>query len=182
MQGWIDRNKSDEALIKAYAGGRVAAFEYLYLRYRKRLFSFLRRQCHCDAISEELAHDAWLAVIRRAGEFDPRAHFRTWLFRIAHNRLVDYWRKHGSSRELLTQEIFDLAADDPDPTPGQIEIREIIQSLEILSAEQLETMLLKIEGFSYAEIAEITDTGTETVKSRLRYATRHMKLALEVSL
>ena len=170
---------SDEALMRAYAKGQVAAFECLYRRHRNTLFAFLRRQCGNPAVAEELAHDAWMAVINQAGGYQTSAKFTSWIFRIAHNRLVDHWRKHGNSVQPLLQEVSD-ALSVADHSSQTLEIADLLKNLERLPSEQIEALLLKIEGFSHAEIADITSSKQETVKSRLRYATRALRTSMEV--
>lgn len=172
---------NDEALIAAYAKGQTDAFECLYLRHKRALFAFLRRQCSSSSIAEELAHDAWLAVINQAAVFKPNAKFKTWLYRIAHNRLVDYWRKHGSVTGILFDEISEQLSLTDDTSTYGLELDELVKKVNDLSHEQTTTLLLKVEGFSYSEIANITQTKQETVKSRLRYATQHLRMAMEVS-
>jgi len=168
---------SDEALLSRYTKGQIGAFDCLYARHKRGVFNFLRRQCHNHAVAEELTHDTWLAVINQAGRYTAQAKFKTWLYRIANNRLVDYWRKYGSSAKVLFEELSDHPSEES-LTQG-IEIEELRASLKVLSPEQTEALLLKIEGFSHAEIADITNAKPETVKSRLRYATRHLRVAME---
>ena len=172
---------SDEALIKAYVKGQAVAFECLYLRHKQSLYSFLVRQCTEQSVCEELAHDTWLAVINQATRFTPDARFKTWLYRIAHNRLVDYWRKHPANRTRLLEEVSEAMLATKDNSAEMIELRELLANLDVLSAEQMEALLLKIEGFSHLEIAAITGAKRETVKSRLRYATRHLRMSAEVT-
>ena len=181
MRKWTVRLMSDEMLMKAYAKGDSLAFEYLYQRNKSALFLFLRRQCENEAICEELAHDAWLAVIRQAENYATSAKFKTWLFRIAHNRLVDHWRKHGGSSKVLFEEIGDSVGATTDSVSQGIELQQLLENLAELSAEQTEALLLKIEGFSHAEIADITDCKKETVKSRLRYATQRLRVSMEAA-
>lgn len=179
MPNWIYKKMSDEALMKAYARGRSGAFDCLYLRHKDKLFSFVRRQCGNHAIAEELAHDAWMAVIRQHGSYQPTAKFVTWLYRIAHNRLVDHWRKFGSSANVITEELTDQHSCKSSVTKD-IQLTEIFDVLSELPASQLTTMLLKIEGFSRDEISEITSVKPETVKSRLRYAKDSLRELMEV--
>lgn len=181
MRQWIYKSMSDEALMRAYSKGQVAAFECLYRRHRNRLFAFLRRQCGNPAVAEDLAHDTWMAVINQAGGYRSSARFTSWIFRIAHNRLVDHWRKHGNSVQPLLQEVSDALSTADNSTQG-LELAELLKNLQILPSEQIETLLLKIEGFSHAEIADITGSKQETVKSRLRYATKALRTSMEVQL
>jgi len=171
----------DRALMRAYALGDSLAFEELYSRHKIAVIAYLRRQCDSHEICEELAHDTWLAVINQAHSYQDKARFKTWLFRIAHNRLVDHWRKHGSRAAVLFEELNEAAIQQQDRSSGELELKQLVQSLDVLSLEQLETVLLKVEGFTHSEIAEITNTKFETVKSRLRYATKHLKVVLEAA-
>jgi len=172
---------SDEVLIVEYAKGNVGAFEDLYRRHKTALFSFLRRQCLDAGIAEELTHDTWLAVIKQASSYQESATFKTWIYRIAHNRLVDYWRKHGRSSYVLLDEVNE-SINAQDRSSESLELAQLFAQLKNLSDEQTTTMLLKIEGFTYAEIAKITDAKQETVKSRLRYATAHLSGSMELTL
>ena len=171
---------SDEALVRQYANGDALAFEKLYTRHKSGLFSFIRRQCNDVGVAEELAHDSWLAVIKQANDFQSNALFKTWIYRIAHNRLVDYWRKYGRSNHALLNELNECDAAQ-DRSSEAIELTQLFEQLDALSDEQTTTLLLKVEGFSYAEIASITNSKQETVKSRLRYATQRLRVAMELS-
>ena len=175
MRRWVYKSMNDGALMEAYAKGQVVAFECLYLRHKVKVFNFLRRQCDIESIAEELTHDTWIAVINQAGRYQKQAKFTTWLFRIAHNRLVDHWRKQNGSPQLLKTEILDQIADDRCANVLSPEMDELLKNLEVLSEHQLEALLLKIEGFSHQEIAHITGAKQETVKSRLRYASKYLR-------
>ena len=83
---------TDEALMLAWAGGDLRAFEALYGRHRSRLYSFLLRQLRDGALADEMFQDVWQRVIAARASWQPDAAFTTWLFRIAHNRLNDHWR------------------------------------------------------------------------------------------
>ena len=168
--------------MRAYARGDQDAFTQLYERHKLNLYHFVLRQTHRQSVCEELAHDAWLAVIRQAANYQDTAKFKTWLFRIAHNRLVDYWRRQKHrSKVIVVEELAELAVSETELDEA-LRLKEISAHLEKLSSEQLSTVLLKIEGFSYSEISDITATKQETVKSRLRYATKYLKLSLEGAL
>lgn len=181
LNRWALKLMTDEALMSAYASGNAQAFEQLYMRYKRGLFVFLQRQCSDASVCEELAHDTWMAIIRQSGNYEKSAKFKTWLFRIAHNRLVDHWRKFGSNASVLFEELQDSLSIEQAEVDSQMQVAELLSNLESLSAEQTEALLLKIDGFSHAEIAEITNAKQETVKSRLRYAVKHLRLSMGVS-
>lgn len=89
-----DDSPSDEALLARYRTGDSAAFEALYARHRQGLYRFLVSLSNKAELAEEIYQETWLSLIRSATQPQGRASFRTWLFQIARNRLIDYWRKH----------------------------------------------------------------------------------------
>ncbi|HET7730892.1 MAG TPA: sigma-70 family RNA polymerase sigma factor, partial [Usitatibacter sp.] len=79
----------------AYAGGDAAAFEALYARHKGALYRFVLRSVKARGEAEELFQDIWMRVIDARARYAPQAKFTTWLYTIAHNRLVDHWRARG---------------------------------------------------------------------------------------
>ena len=166
----------DERLVQAWTGGDVAAFELLYARHRGPLYRFLLRQTRNPSLADEFFQDVWQRVIAAAAGWKPDAAFRTWLFRIAHNRLNDHWRalKH---RPAAPADGDERAARVPDPSTPERELsefeqrRQLQRAIDELPEEQREVVLLRLEQeLSLEEIGAITGVGRETVKSRLRYA------------
>lgn len=186
--------RSDEALMLAYRDGQADAFDVLHGRWRGRLYRYLLHQCGGAAAAEEMYQDVWIKVIGARGHYEVTARFSTWLFRIAHNRLVDHWRRSG--REIVEETAaFDdgddappdplaAASASPDETPerrcerGQL-AAELIAAIEALPAVQRDAFLMAEEGgMTLEEIAAATGTGRETVKSRLRYALAKLRTQL----
>jgi RNA polymerase sigma factor (sigma-70 family) len=171
----------DEELMLAYQAGDARAFETLYARHRARLYRFVLRAVKTRQIAEELFQDVWLRAIEARRRYAPQARFRTWLYTIAHNRLVDHWRKRGLA--LVDLEESDVAADGADPADharSREALTRFAAALSALPALQREAFLLHEEsGLSVAEIAAATGTNAETAKSRLRYAMTKLKAALD---
>ncbi len=188
-----DDARADEMLMQAFAAaGDARAFETLYDRHALPLWRFVRRSVHDGALADDLAQDVWCALIRQAPQYQPRARFRTWLFTLAHHRLVDHWRTrkaHASLDDAGTEEagaaLADtLAADSGFGPLRQLQSREqaqaLLDALAGLPAAQREAFLLQAEGgLSLAEIAQATGVGLETAKSRLRYARERLRQTLE---
>lgn len=178
---------SDERLMLAYRDGDTAAFEALYARYRSRLYRHLVHQCGDVRLSEEFYQDIWLKVINARADYEPLAKFSTWLYRIAHHRLIDHYRQHARNVVDLFDGGIDSdelpAADSANPA-RQFERSDLAsrltRALEELPAPQREAFLLAEEGgLSLEEIAAATATGRETVKSRLRYAVGKLRHSLQ---
>ena len=168
----FNRLKSDESLMLAYQNGDTGAFELLYRRHKDGLFAFLFRSYPRAAVVEELAQDTWVAVINAVERYTPDARFRTWLYQIAHNRLVDHWRRADNQHTELASAPEPLTTDNCEIEDLQ---RAVVAALAQLPREQKDALLLHEQGFTLADIAQITDTGVETVKSRMRYARNHLR-------
>ena len=161
----------------AYKSGDTEAFELLYHRHKDGLFAFLFRSHPRRAVVEELAQDTWVAVINSAAQYTPKAKFRTWLFQIAHNKLVDHWRRPDNRHTE-----YDTSAELADPNntkPDLIETCDlqsrVLTAIGALPRDQKDALLLSEQGFSNVDIANITRVGKETVKSRLRYARNQLR-------
>lgn len=183
--------RTDEGLMLAYRDGDAAAFEALYARWRGPLYRYFLRQCGHAGQADELFQDVFMRVIGAAASYEPTAKFTTWLFRIAHNRLVDHWRKSGREPldPLAPNGDDDDAALDP-PAPDHVgperraeqqQLRAaLLAALNELPDVQREAFLLAEEGgLTLEEIAAVSGVGRETIKSRLRYATAKLRNKLE---
>src|SRR5258705_7391784 len=100
---------ADEELMAAYRDGNAAAFDALYERHRGPLFRYVLRGVKLRAVAEELYQEIWIRVIEARRRYSPTARFTTWLYTIAHNRLVDHWRR----KELAVVP----GAEEDDATP-----------------------------------------------------------------
>jgi RNA polymerase sigma-70 factor (ECF subfamily) len=183
--------RTDEGLMLAYRDGEATAFEALYARWRGPLYRYFLRQCGHAGQADELFQDVFMRVIGAAAGYEPSARFTTWLFRIAHNRLIDHWRKMG--REPVDPlesggEEEDFAFDPPAPADTaperQAERKQLgaalLAALDELPEVQREAFLLAEEGgLTLQEIAAVACVGRETIKSRLRYATAKLRNKLE---
>src|SRR5688572_25720370 len=85
----------DEELMLAYAGGDAGAFDAIYTRHRGPLFRLVLRSAKSRGEAEEIFQDIWMRVIESRERYTPQAKFSTWLYTVAHNRLIDHWRKKG---------------------------------------------------------------------------------------
>lgn len=171
----------DEELMAAYREGDAGAFETLYRRHRGALYRFILRAIKERAQAEELFQEAWIRVIESRSRYAPTARFTTWLYTIAHNLLVDHWRRKGLSVVQLDAELAVAAPDNPH---RQVEAREslarLMRALEALPAAQREAFLLHEEaGMTVAEIAQVTGAGEEAAKSRLRYAIAKLRAVID---
>ncbi|WP_221303464.1 RNA polymerase sigma factor [Pseudomonas sp. JAI115] len=176
---------SDETLLARYREGDGAAFEILYARHRQGLYRFLLGLSGKPELADEVFQDTWLSLIRSNSQPQGRATFRTWLFQIARNRLIDHWRKHGAHQPLHDSYDEQLhAIGDETNDPEQLlnlsrDNQRLESALQTLPADQREVFLLRAHGdLDLEQIASLTETPLETVKSRLRYAQQKLRRLL----
>jgi RNA polymerase sigma-70 factor (ECF subfamily) len=173
---------SDEQLMTMYRSGDAASFDDLYERHRGPLFRYVKRQCDNHSVAEELYQDVWMRVIKAREQWQPGTRFQPWLYRIAHNRIIDHWRA-GRENNPGIEDMAVIPLEKPWPDAMML-IKECVERLFKLlgglSEEQRNAFLLKEEaGLSLEQIADVTGTGFETVKSRLRYALKRLRTGLE---
>jgi RNA polymerase sigma-70 factor (ECF subfamily) len=173
------RERSDETLMKAYADGNMEAFELLYSRYRGLLYRYILRQVNDAATANDLFQGSWEKIIKASGSYRPSAPFRAWMYRIAHNHVVDYFRRIRPISDIPPEEI---QADNPAPEKQVFDEQrssDLREAVEQLPVEQKDALLLKLEaGLDLQTIAEVTGVSRETAKSRLRYAVSKLKKTL----
>jgi RNA polymerase sigma-70 factor (ECF subfamily) len=172
----------DEQLMLAYREGDAAAFEELYRRHKGGLFRFVTRSVRDRAVAEELYQEIWMRAIEARGRYEPQAKFTTWLYTIAHNRLVDHWRKKGLQVVALDTE-SEFPGNPGFEPQGILQAKQgherFVRALEALPPAQREAFLLHHEAeMGVAEIARATGANEEAAKSRLRYAVAKLKEAL----
>ncbi len=137
--------------------------------YGDDLYHFLLKQTD-PALAADLSQQSWLKVMEQKQQFAGHSSFKTWLFAIGRHLLLDEYRKQ---QRWLYEVNDELAAEDSSPEQlleQQQKELQLQQLLLLLPLLQREALLLQLEGFSLQQIAQITATEPETVKSRLRYA------------
>lgn len=173
----------------AYQNGDNSAFDQLYARHKAPLYRYFLRQAVNQATAEELYQDVWMSLIKARARYQVTAKFTTYLYHLAHNKLIDHYRKNKNYNKAhmadADDDIDNIRASESDSPVYQLEEGKLLEKLkEILEAlpdEQREAFLLKEEGgLSVEEIAKICKIKIETAKSRVRYAVNRIKKGLAV--
>ena len=181
--------ETDEALMCAYAEGDAAAFDQLYQRHKDALYRYIFRQLGNESLVAEQFQEVWGKLIAKRESYQAhknQAQFKTWLYRIAHNQMVDCYRAQGRYREWQQAQLLDEPAletfqyDEPDKHHSRTQMAARVKSLiAALPPPQRDAFLLKEEaGLSLQEIADSTGVDRETIKSRLRYAVNKLRSVL----
>jgi RNA polymerase sigma-70 factor (ECF subfamily) len=183
------QDATDEALMQSFARGQQKAFEQLYDRHETGVWRFVFRSVQNQAVADDLVQELWFAVARTAASYEPTAKFKTWLFTMARNRVIDHVRtaKNHASIDAENDDgesmFSDLAAESRLGPLRQVSSNEqamaLLEAIEQLPEDQREAFLMQAEGdMSVEQIAEATGVSFETTKSRLRYARSKLKVLL----
>jgi RNA polymerase sigma-70 factor, ECF subfamily len=188
MLGAMESLDEDAKLMERYRDGDAYAFSTLYAHHKGPLYRYLLRQVRNAGAAADLFQEVWSRLVATRARYQPRAKFATFLFHIAHNCAVDFFRRdvnlrgdipvHDLDSPLLEPEVPEYQR--PDRVAEFIEQQSaLLAAVAALPQEQREAFLLREEtGLTIEEIARVTDVPVETAKSRLRYAIRKLKKSL----
>lgn len=190
---------TDDDLMTAYAHGDAAAFERLYTRHQAGLYRFVRRLLGpaLAAQADEVFQDTWLKVVNARAQWTPQgATFRTWLFTLAHHRVVDIWRRSGREVSVSTDDDTPWEPEGDaawsqwpaatSPTPHSEELafwrragERLLRCLDELPLAQRSAFLLHHDDeLPLSEVARALEVGFETAKTRLRYAMSKLRVCM----
>jgi RNA polymerase sigma-70 factor, ECF subfamily len=175
---------SDVQLIEKYLSGDCGAFDILYDKYKKQLYSYLNRLLPQQAAQiDDIFQQTWIRVIKKLPMYNDKQKFLAWIMRISHNLTIDYFRK--SKNELLTEKSDDnilFSSDESQPWMG-MDRAELSLALDKgiaeLNSEQREVFLLRQEDISFNEIAEIQGVSINTALGRMQYAIKKLQKHLK---
>jgi len=168
---------SDERLMLAFSQGSSEAFTELFSRYKQPIYGFFRRRVAESSQAEELTQETFVALLRAAARYQPRALFRTYLFAIGFNILRAHRRKAAFRATFFGQR---NSAPDPskrDATESGLLVRRAVEKLDPMEREIL--LLREFEQLSYSEIADLLQLPLNTVRSRLFRARTALRNLLE---
>jgi RNA polymerase sigma-70 factor (ECF subfamily) len=183
----MEPTDQDAGLMLRYRDGDAGAFLALYSEYKGPLYRYLLRHVRSAAAAADLFQEVWSHLVATRARYEPRAKFATFLFHIAHNCAMDFFRRKNHRAAALTHELDQSPVEPEVPEyqrPDRVaEFAEqqtaFLAAVAALPQEQREAFLLREEtGLSVEEIARVTDVPVETAKSRLRYAIRKLKKSL----
>ncbi len=194
----INKEIGDENAMRKFQNGDTKCFDLLLKRHSGGVLRFIMKMTGGSKLhAEDLLQEIFLKVIERKDRYDPEQKFTTWLYSIARNHCIDYlrtesYRRHRSldspinsaeERGAVVLEIVKSDTRAQDEEAYDKELRELIDiGVKGLKEEFREVFLLReVEGLSFQEIAEITESPLGTVKSRLRYAFQYLRRILSES-
>lgn len=179
----------DSVLVKDYINGEEKALEILIQRHNQRLSSFIYSKVMDRAVAEDIFQDTFIKVIRtlKKGTYSEEGKFLPWVMRIAHNLIIDHFRKnkkmpmHRGSEDF---NIFSIIGDDQLNIERQIVKDQIdmdlAQMIQGLPDDQKEVVTMRLyQDMSFKEISENTGVSINTALGRMRYALINLRKMVE---
>lgn len=178
----MEKKPADAKLVRIYLSGNDRAFENLFKRYERPLFSFILKFVRDRQIAEDIFQQTWIKVLNGLTGYEEKGKFSSWLFGIANNCCIDHSRKETRSKvdDRASAEGMDLLeGDDCDPESTflkQEETEWLEKAIQTLPIEQKEVVLLRLHGqLPFKEIARVLGSPLNTVLGRMHYAVCNLR-------
>ena len=179
-------NLSDQVLVKKYINGDNYSFEVLLNRHKSRVFAFIMSKIKNKDLSEDIFQDTYVKVVNslQKGKYNEEGKFLPWVMRIAHNLVIDHFRKQKKMYMVRSNndfDIFDVIKDDNINVDDRL-IRDQIFSdlrglINLLPNDQKEVLMMRyFEEMSFKKIAEHFDISINTALGRMRYALINLRV------
>jgi len=182
---------TDDILVKLYVEGNNAAFEVLLTRYQSKVYYYIFQIVRDKELTEDIFQETFIKAITtiQQGRYQDSGKFLAWINRIAHNLVIDHFRKQKNENTISADsydydifqhaDISDLSIEDI--LSNEQVLRDVVKMVNYLPAVQQEVVRMRFfENLSFKEIAEETEVSINTALGRMRYALLNMrKLATE---
>lgn len=183
------QTSTDAHLVSCYIKGDEHALSILINRHQQRLYNFIYSKVFDRDVTEDIFQDTFIKVIRtlKRGKYNEEGKFLPWVMRIAHNLVIDYFRKNNRMPKFDCSgdfDIFDVLGDD-NLDAERLMVKDQIENdvknlIEELPEDQKEVLLMRIyKDMSFKEIAERTDVSINTALGRMRYALINLRKVIE---
>jgi RNA polymerase sigma-70 factor, ECF subfamily len=179
----------DALLVKKYVEGDENALTVLINRHQSKIFGFIYSKISDRDISNDIFQDTFIKVIRtlKSKSYNEEGKFLPWVMRIAHNLIIDHYRKNKKMpmfRETEEFSIFSIMSDDSLTIENkiikdQVEL-DLKKLIEELPADQKEVLIMRMyQDMSFKEISEITGVSINTALGRMRYALMNIRKVID---
>ena len=185
---------TDRELVTAYANGDNAAFDILLGRYQKSVFSYILHIVKDNELANDIFQETFVKVITtiRQGRYEDSGKFSAWLNRVAHNLVIDHFRRQKGENTVSNDETEHDLLNNKELCEGNIEdemvqkqlVKDLHKMIHVLPDAQRQVLMMRFyRDMSFNEIAEKTGVSINTALGRMRYALLNMrKLALDKQL
>ncbi|WP_027136487.1 RNA polymerase sigma factor [Gaetbulibacter saemankumensis] len=180
---------SDATLVHSYINGNECALEILIHRHKQKIYSFIYSKVYDKDIAEDIFQDTFIKVIQtlKRGAYNEEGKFLPWVMRIAHNLVIDYFRKNNRMPKFDNTDEFDIFSVLSDNSLNaesylikmQVE-NDVRRLIEELPEDQKQVLLMRIyEDLSFKDISDKTGVSINTALGRMRYALINLRKVIE---
>ena len=180
---------SDQELIKKYLNGDNTSFRILLTRHKSRIFAFIMSKIKNRDLSEDIFQDTFIKVINslQNRKYNEEGKFLPWMMRIAHNLVIDHFRKEAKMRKVRPTSEFDIfdVLDDGNKNQEDVMMQTQVHAdlnvlIEQLPKDQKEVLKMRyFEDLSFKQISDLTGTSINTALGRMRYALINLRKLAE---
>lgn len=182
-------NIPDSLLVKNYVAGDESALATLIQRHQSKIFGFIYSKVADRDVSDDIFQDTFIKVIKtlKSNSYNEEGKFLPWVMRIAHNLVIDHFRKNKKMpmfRETEEFSIFSIMTDNEPTIENQIISTQVETDLkrliEELPDDQKEVLVMRMyQDLSFKEIAELTGVSINTALGRMRYALLNLRKVID---
>ena len=183
---------SDQKLVSNYLEGNVSALETLVKRHKERIYTFIISKVRNQELAEDIFQDVFFKVIKslQKGKYNEEGKFLPWVMRIAHNLVIDHFRKAkrmpilGKLKSDDDFDIFDIISNGEQTSEYTMmegeQHEQLKKMVQELPEEQRQVLIMRhYEELSFKEIAEKTGVSINTALGRMRYALINLRKIME---
>lgn len=185
----LSNNLTDKVLVQNFLNGDNKSFETLLSRHKNRVFSFIMSKVKNRDLTEDIFQDTFIKVINslKKGKYNEEGKFLPWMMRIAHNLVIDHFRKEAKMRKVRPTAEFDIfdILDDGSKNQQEMMIEAQVHAdlkvlIEQLPEDQKEVLKMRyFEELSFKQISELTGASINTALGRMRYALINLRKLAE---
>jgi RNA polymerase sigma-70 factor (ECF subfamily) len=179
----------DALLVKNYVAGDENALTILINRHQSKIYGFIYSKLSDRDISDDIFQDTFIKVIKtlKSNSYNEEGKFLPWVMRIAHNLIIDHYRRNKKMpmyRETEDFSIFSIMSDNMPNIESQLITSQVENDLrkliEELPAEQKEVLMMRMyQDLSFKEISEMTGVSINTALGRMRYAIMNLRKVID---
>jgi len=183
------KGKSDQELIQMYVGGQESGLEALLNRYKSKIYTSIYMKVKDEYLAEDIFQETFIKIINtlKSGKYNEEGKFLPWAIRIAHNMIVDFFRKAKRAPNIVNADGFDIfevlefsdESAESKMLKQQVDV-DLKKMIQKLPDDQKEVLIMRhFCDMSFKDIAEITEVSIDTALGRLRYALSNLRKMIE---
>ncbi len=183
------KSKSDQELIQMYVGGQESGLEALLNRYKSKIYTSIYMKVKDEYLAEDIFQETFIKIINtlKSGKYNEESKIFPWAIRIAHNMIVDFFRKAKRAPNIVNADGFDIfevlefsdESAESKMLKQQVDV-DLKKMIQKLPDDQKEVLIMRhFCDMSFKDIAEITEVSINTALGRMRYALSNLRKMIE---